>query len=224
MMASAISGSGSSSPNPSIMTTAFVGAARRSGRDRCSRARRRSGTRTSLPSMRPSRIAPTGPKNGTRASSSAAEAPIIDEHVGIVLAVGRDRAGLDLDLVAVPLGKERPDRPVDQPRREDFLGGRPPLALDEAAGELAGGIRLFAVVDGQAGRNRALRGPGRPRRRPASSCRRCGRPRHRWLAWREDPSRCSTACRRRSARQACGKLQCAGHGLYLRCRAVAAAW
>ena len=47
------------------------------------------------------------------------------------------------------LGEERADRPVDQPRRQDFLGRRPPLALDEAAGELAGGVDLLAVVDRQ---------------------------------------------------------------------------
>ena len=36
------------------------------------------GNATNLPSTRPSRIEPTGPRNGTRASKSAAEAPIID--------------------------------------------------------------------------------------------------------------------------------------------------
>jgi len=30
---------------------------------------------------------------------------------------------------------------------EDFFGGRPAFALDEAAGELAGRVDLFAIVD-----------------------------------------------------------------------------
>ena len=34
-------------------------------------------------------------------------------------------------------------------RGEDFLGGGPALALDEAAGELAGGVGLLAVIDGE---------------------------------------------------------------------------
>ena len=36
------------------------------------------------------------------------------EDVGVVLAVGGDRPGLDLDLVAEPFGEERADRPVDE--------------------------------------------------------------------------------------------------------------
>src|SRR5262249_39814358 len=36
-----------------------------------------------------------------------------------------------------------------EPRRQDFLGRRPPLALDEPAGELAGGVDLLPIVDRQ---------------------------------------------------------------------------
>src|SRR5207248_7282304 len=32
---------------------------------------------------------------------------------------------------------------------QDLLGGRAPLALDETAGELAGGVGLLAVIDGE---------------------------------------------------------------------------
>ena len=32
-------------------------------------------------------------------------------------------------------------------RGQDFLGGGPAFALDEAAGELAGGVGLLAVID-----------------------------------------------------------------------------
>ena len=158
-----------------------------------------------LPSTRPSRIAPIGPEERHPRQQQRRRGADHRRHVGIVRAVGRDRARLDLHLVAIPLGKERPDRPVDQPRGEDFLGGRPPLALDEAAGELARGIGLLAVVDGQREEIEPFAARARPRRRPASSCRRFARPRNRWLAWRDDPSRCSAACRRWSARQACVK-------------------
>ena len=68
---------------------------------------------------------------------------------GSLTPVGRDRAGLDLDLVAVAGREQRPDRPVDQPGGEDLLGRGPPLALDEAAGELARGVDLLAIVDRQ---------------------------------------------------------------------------
>ncbi len=70
-------------------------------------------------------------------------------HIWVILPVGRDRAGLDLHLVAIPLREEWTDRPVNQPGGEDFLGGRPALALDETAGEFAGGIGFFSVIDGQ---------------------------------------------------------------------------
>src|SRR5437588_7175199 len=50
---------------------------------------------------------------------------------------------------SVRLVEQGADRPVDQPRREDFLGGRPPLALDEAAGELARRVHLLAIIDRQ---------------------------------------------------------------------------
>ena len=90
-----------------------------------------------------------GPRNGVLARSSEAEAPIIEGTSGSLMPVGRDRPRLDLDLFAVPFGKERADRPVDQAGGQDFLVGGPPFALDEAAGKLARGVGLFTVVDGE---------------------------------------------------------------------------
>ena len=148
MIASAISGSGSSSPKPSIMTTAFSVLATTRSRSLFSSSSA-VGNATSWPSTRPSRMAPIGPQEGHLASTSAADAPMIDRHVRVVLPIGGDRAGLDLDLVAVRLGEERADRPVDQPRSQDLLGGRPAFTLDEAAGKLARGVGLLAVVNGQ---------------------------------------------------------------------------
>ena len=69
--------------------------------------------------------------------------------VGIVLHVVASAVHDDLRLVAVAVGEQRPDRPVDQARGQHFLLGRPALALEEAARDLAGGEGLLLVVDGQ---------------------------------------------------------------------------
>jgi len=71
------------------------------------------------------------------------------QHVGVVLLVRREHVDENLDLVLEAFGKERADRAVGHPRREDLLVGRPPLALQKAAGDLAGGVALLAVFDGQ---------------------------------------------------------------------------
>ena len=71
------------------------------------------------------------------------------EDVGLVLLVDREHGPEDLDLVVVFLGEERPDRAVDQAAGEDLLVRRAPFALDEAARELAGGVDLLAVLDGE---------------------------------------------------------------------------
>ena len=70
------------------------------------------------------------------------------QHVRIVLAVMGEDGGDDLRLVLEGAGKERPDRPVDQPRGQGLLLGGPALALEEAARDLAGGERLLLVVHG----------------------------------------------------------------------------
>ena len=148
MIASPISASGSSSPKPSIMTTALSVLATIRSRSLFSSSSA-VGKATSLPSTRPSRIAPIGPWNGSCARTSAAEAPMIESTSASFCAVGGDRTRLDLDLVAIRIGEERPDRPVDQARGEDLLGGRPTFALDEAAGEFARGVDLLAIIDRQ---------------------------------------------------------------------------
>jgi len=59
---------------------------------------------------------------------------MIDSTSRPVLAVGGDRPGLDLDPSRNPR-EEGPDRPSMR-REESFLGGRPPLLLDEPPGNL----------------------------------------------------------------------------------------
>ena len=71
------------------------------------------------------------------------------EHVGVVLLVGRDDVDEDLHFVFEAFGEERPDGAVDDARRRDFVVGRPALALQKAAGDLAGGVGLLAILDGQ---------------------------------------------------------------------------
>ena len=55
----------------------------------------------------------------------------------------------DLRVVLVAVGEERTDRAVDEARNQRFLLARTSLALEVAARDLAGGIGLFLVVDGQ---------------------------------------------------------------------------
>ena len=148
MMASPISSSGSSSPNPSIMTTAFSVLATIRSRSLFSSSSA-VGNATSWPSTRPEPDRADGAVEGHPGQHQGGRGADHRQHVRIIGAVGGDRARLDLHLVAIRIGEQRPDRPVDQPRRQDLLGGRPALALDEAAGELARGIGLLAVIDGQ---------------------------------------------------------------------------
>ena len=70
-------------------------------------------------------------------------------NVGIDLGVDRHHRRDDLHFVVEAIGKQRPDRTVDQARRQRFLFRRPAFTLEEAAGDLARGVGLFLVVDGQ---------------------------------------------------------------------------
>ena len=66
--------------------------------------------------------------------------------------------GDDLHFVVEAFGKQRADRAVDQARGERFLLRRATFALEEAAGDLARGVGLLDVVDGQ--REEVLAGLG----------------------------------------------------------------
>ena len=69
--------------------------------------------------------------------------------VGIVLQVVRQHGDDHLRVAAPALGEQRTDRAVDQARGQRFLFGRTALALEIAAGNLAGGVIFLVVVDGQ---------------------------------------------------------------------------
>ena len=71
------------------------------------------------------------------------------QDVRIVLEVVLDDGDDDLRVVLVAVGKERADRAVDQAGNQRFLLARTAFALEIAARDLAGGVGLFLVVDGQ---------------------------------------------------------------------------
>ena len=111
-----ISSSGISRAKPSIMVMACA-CRTRSGRGRslpagCASAsaptRRRCGRRGRVP---------VGCRNGMCETCRAALAPIMRQHVGVVLPVGGQGAGHDLHFVEVAGGEERADGPVDQAAR-----------------------------------------------------------------------------------------------------------
>ena len=80
---------------------------------------------------------------------SAAEAPIIAGNVGIDLGIDRHHRRDHLHFVEEAVGEQRPDRAVDEARGQRLLLRRTSFALEKAAGDLAGGVGLFLVVDGQ---------------------------------------------------------------------------
>ena len=71
------------------------------------------------------------------------------EGVGGVDLVGGEDGRDDLRIALVPLGKEGPHRAVDDAADEDLVVPLAPLALEEAARDLAGGERLLDVLAGE---------------------------------------------------------------------------
>ncbi|GAB1412061.1 hypothetical protein MASR1M97_07970 [Candidatus Desulfobacillus denitrificans] len=69
--------------------------------------------------------------------------------VGVDLGVARQHGGDHLHVVVEAVREERADRAIDQAGGEYLLLGRTALALEEAAGNAAGGIHLLHVIDGQ---------------------------------------------------------------------------
>ena len=80
------------------------------------------------------------------------------DDVGIVLHVVGQHGDDDLGLVLEALHEQRADRPVDEARGQRLLLARAAFAFEEAAGNLAGGVGLLLIVDGQ--RKEIDAGPG----------------------------------------------------------------
>jgi len=69
--------------------------------------------------------------------------------VRLVDLVRREEQADDLDFIEETFREERTAGAIAKAGGEDFLLGRPALALEIAAGKTAGGGVLFAVVDGE---------------------------------------------------------------------------
>ena len=154
------------------------------------------GLSTNWPSTTPTRAAPIGPEERQARQRQRRGGGDQADDVGIVLHVVRQHGDDDLRLVLEALDEQRPDRPVDQARGQRLLLGGAAFALEKAAGDLAGGVGLLLVVDGQ--REEVDAGPRRSSRRPRSparSSRRTGRARRHRPGAPCGPSRAS-ACGR----------------------------
>jgi hypothetical protein len=102
-----------------------------------------------FPSTRPTRTPAIGPFHGILLALSANDVGDEAEDVVVVLLVGGEDVDDDLHLVLEAFREERPDGAVDDPAGEDLLIARTPLALDEAAGDLARRVGLLLVLDGE---------------------------------------------------------------------------
>jgi hypothetical protein len=67
-------------------------------------------------------------------------------HIGLVDQIVAEHGADHQNLVVEARREQRPDRPVDQPRGQHLLLGRPRLALEKAAGHLAGGVVALLVM------------------------------------------------------------------------------
>ena len=82
------------------------------------------------------------------------------EHVGIVIAVGRQYEGDHLGFALEAFGKHGPDGAVNLAAGEHFALAHAAFALDEAAGETPAGVGVFAVIDREREKIDALAGIG----------------------------------------------------------------
>ena len=69
------------------------------------------------------------------------------QDVRVVLPVCAKQQGLDLHLVEIPLGEQRPDRAIRDAAGEDFLLGGAAFALEEPSWKTTGCSGLFTVID-----------------------------------------------------------------------------
>ena len=128
-----------------------------------------------------------GPWNGKRREAQRGRGAVHRQHVAVVLPIAGQHEALDLHFVVKPRGKQRPDRPIHQPRRERFLRRRPAFALEEAAGKLAGRGRPLAIIASQREEVRCPAAAGRRPRQPARRSRHTAPGNCRRPAWPNSP-------------------------------------
>jgi hypothetical protein len=90
--------------------------------------------------------------------ASAALVPIMRGDVGLHLGVQAQHVDDDLHFIEEAIREQRADRAVDQAAGQRLQFARAAFTLEEAAGDLAGGVGLLDVVDGQ--REEVLAGLG----------------------------------------------------------------
>ena len=71
------------------------------------------------------------------------------QNIRIVVAVRGERAAHDLNFVQIVEREQRTNWPVDQARRQRFLGGWAGFALDVTARKFPCRVGLFAVINGE---------------------------------------------------------------------------
>ena len=71
------------------------------------------------------------------------------DDIGIVFLIVRQHGDGHLGVAAPAVGEQRADRAVDQARDQRLAFGRTALALEIAAGNPAGGVVFFRVIDGE---------------------------------------------------------------------------
>ena len=139
---------------------------------------------TNAPLTRPTRTAPMGPSNGMSEMVSAADAPLMPSDVRVVFGVGGEDEGDDLGLTAEAIREHGAHGAVNLAAGEDFTLAGTAFALDEAAGDASAGVGVFAIIDGQRGRNRCPRGDqGWRWRWRERRCRQCAPRPNRAPAW-----------------------------------------
>ena len=71
------------------------------------------------------------------------------QHVRIVFEIVAENGDDDLRVVAIAVGEQRPDRPVDEARHQRLFFRRAAFALEVAAGDPPGREGLFLIIDGE---------------------------------------------------------------------------
>ena len=152
--ASIIFSSGSSpAPASIIVRASFVPTTTRSRLDSC--ATGSVGLTTKPPSTRPMRTAPTGPMKGSDEIISAAEAPLMARMSCAVTRSAERTVQITCTWLLKPFGRAAGSA-VSHTRREDGALRGTSLALEEAAGDLAGGVHALFDVDGEREEVRSL--------------------------------------------------------------------
>src|SRR6202035_1753392 len=71
------------------------------------------------------------------------------DDIGVVVAISGEHHGDNLGFIAPGIGEERAHGAVNQPGNKDLFFGGAAFAFEKSAWDFAGGVSIFAVVDGQ---------------------------------------------------------------------------